>query len=73
VSEYEWGVVRDGDSAEDLHRGPWTEQECRGWIGETRQVADERYGLWAIARASRPLFRLVRRPVGDWEFVEDLR
>ena len=55
MSEREWGVMH-AQFPEELHRGPWSEQDAREWIEE------------AETDGFRPgAFQLVSREVGAWE------
>jgi hypothetical protein len=58
IPTYEWGVIVT-KYPEILHRGPWPEDEARTWVKEAEEDFREGY------------FSLVRRPVGNWEEVDD--
>ncbi len=58
MSEYEYGVSLRGD-LNDPHRAGMSEGQAREWIAE------------CIELGMKPVFGLIRRPVGEWEAIND--
>jgi hypothetical protein len=58
MSQYEYGIIRDGDDPSDLHRGPWTVEDCLAWIKECEDMGFK-HGMWLI----------VRREVSPWSVM----
>ena len=66
--EYEWGLVRAGETELVHSRMGLTEAEARRWLALWNSAWQERK---VPAAMPPPTFRLVRRPLSPWEPVPD--
>lgn len=59
---YEYVVWANMDN--EIHCGPWTKQECEGWLQETRDI-------FPVGAKIDKLWSIRRRAVGEWEPYEE--
>jgi len=60
-TRYRYGIVFSSDAPDDLHRGPMTYDEAQEWMNGWYEICDNEGG-------KRDAFRIVRQPVGEWDY-----